>query len=279
MTHPLLDVQRIDQTPDAYVRRVGDVFAEFGQPAQDSGNVSYGVRVGPDRFFIKTAGAPTSEAFASHDRRVAWLRNAVRVRHSCDDQVMPKLHGVIESPHGPMLVYQWVDGELLHVDHALRGEPECAHQRFRALPADEICHALNAIYALHEQLAAAGWLAVDFYDGALIYDFEQRRMYVMDLDSYRRCPSINDMGRMFGSSRFMAPEEFERGAPLDQRTNVFTLGRTAAVLLSDGTLHRASFRGTDAQYDVMIRACRPDRDQRYGSVGAFVAAWRSAPGQ
>ena len=45
---------------------------------------------------------------------------------------------------------------------------------------------------------------------------------------------------MFGSSRFMAPEEFERGALIDERTNVFTMGRTAAVLLADGTLHRCS---------------------------------------
>ena len=56
------------------------------------------------------------------------------------------------------------------------------------------------------------------------------------------------MGRMFGSSRFMAHEEFERGARIDERTTVFTMGRTAAVLLSDGTLERRPFRGSDALY-------------------------------
>jgi hypothetical protein len=32
-------------------------------------------------------------------------------------------------------------------------------------------------------------------------------MQVVDLDNYRDAPFINHMGRMFGSTRFMAPEE------------------------------------------------------------------------
>ncbi len=33
------------------------------------------------------------------------------------------------------------------------------------------------------------------------------------------------MGRMFGSTRFMASEEFELGALIDEQTNVFVMGR------------------------------------------------------
>lgn len=50
---------------------------------------------------------------------------------------------------------------------------------------------------------------------------------MIDLDTYSRGPVVNTMGRMFGSTRFMAPEEFARGAVIDQRTTVFTLGRLA----------------------------------------------------
>ncbi|RKU07061.1 hypothetical protein C6502_17440 [Candidatus Poribacteria bacterium] len=84
------------------------------------------------------------------------------------------------------------------------------------------------------------------------------------------------MGRMFGSSRFMAPEELEWGARIDERTTVFTMGRTAAVLLSDGTLERRPFRGSDALYDVVRHACHDDREKRYGSMATFFAAWMDA---
>src|SRR5438105_5901831 len=110
----------------------------------------------------------------------------------------------------------------------------------------------------------------------MIYDFARRELRLVDLDNYRDAPSTNDMGRMFGSSRFMAPEEFERGAPIDERTNVFTMGRTAAVLLSDGTLERPPFRGSDALYEVIRRACQTDRSQRFASMAGFYTAWQQA---
>ena len=81
---------------------------------------------------------------------------------------------------------------------------------------------------------------------------------------------------MFGSSRFMAPEEFERGACIDERTNVFTMGRTAAMLLSDGTLERRPFRGSDALYEVVHHACHDDPRERYDSMATFFAAWMDA---
>ena len=135
---------------------------------------------------------------------------------------------------------------------------------------------MNFVYELHYQLAQLGWIAVDFYDGCMIYDFDHQDLHIVDLDNYCDAPFINEMGRMFGSSRFMAPEEFERGARIDGRTTVFTMGRTAAVLLSDGTLERSPFRGSDALYEVVRRACCKDPEKRYDSMTAFFAAWMDA---
>jgi serine/threonine-protein kinase len=86
----------------------------------------------------------------------------------------------------------------------------------------------------------------------------------------------NEMGRMFGSTRFMAPEEFELGALIDERTNVFVMGRTALVFLSDGTLNADAFRGTRALFEVVARACEPERSSRYDSMAAFCSAWRAS---
>lgn len=275
--HPLLEIEQIDQPAGAYLNAIGCIFAVFDERTQDSGNVSYGVRIGGERYFVKTAGDPEDRRrFLSHSERVSLLRNAVRVSRACGHPAVPRLYRVIEAPGGPLLVYQWLDGERLGVPRAQREDPRSSFQRFRSLPVPEITRALDVVYELHDALARSGWTAVDFYDGSIIYDFARRETYVVDLDSYRDAPSINDMGRMFGSTRFMAPEEFERGAPIDQRTNVFTMGRTAAVFLSNGTLERSSFQGCDALYEVVRRACQSDRRERFASVTEFFAAWRQA---
>ena len=41
------------------------------------------------------------------------------------------------------------------------------------------------------------------------------------------------MGRMSGSTRFMAPEEFQKGRTIDDRTTVFALGRTMSIFLGE----------------------------------------------
>lgn len=238
--------------------------------------MSYGVEIGDARYFVKTAGAPDDTRwFLGHGDRVALLRNAAGLAGSCHHRALPVLHTVIESPHGPMLVYDWVEGELLRAAPAKRDAAGSASPRFRALPALEIADALGELYRLHRDLTAAGWVAGDFYDGSLIYDFSRRELHVIDLDHYRRGAYLNEMGRMFGSSRFMAPEELERGATIDERTTVFTLGRTAAVLLSDGSVGRDAFRGSVDQFEVIRRACQPRPDDRYGSVGDFVSSWEA----
>jgi serine/threonine-protein kinase len=204
---------------------------------------------------------------------VELLRNAIRISHRCSHRVLPRLINVIESAAGPMLVYEWVDGELLR---KYRDQPRCAHERFRQLPLERILGVLDEIFDLHRVLAAMGLVAVDFYDGCLIYDFDRAALHVVDLDGYRQGAFVNSMGRMFGSSRFMAPEEFEHGRRIDQRTTGFTLGRTAAVFLSGGTLDRTRFPAGDELYEVVERACRPLPQDRPASVGEFCQAWLKA---
>ena len=100
---------------------------------------------------------------------------------------------------------------------------------------------------------------------------------MIDLDCYHRGgPFENVVGRMYGSTRFMAPEEFQRGQLIDGRTTVFNLGRAALVFLADGALRGDEFRGTDSQLEVVRRACEPDPAQRFASVDAFYSAWSQA---
>lgn len=259
----------IDVQPSTYLEHLGTIFARFGADTQDSGNISYGVDTGGRRYFVKTAGDPSDTPYLDFDSRVALLRNAVKLAESVVHPLLPTLHAVVESPSGPLLVYEWRDGE--HLGTA-RDDPSSAHQRFRALPVDEILAALNALYDLHARQDGAGWVQGDFYDGSLLYDFDEHRLTVVDLDSYHLGPFRNDMGRMFGSSRFMAPEEFSLGAPVDGRTTAYVMARAALVFLSDTTLDRNAFRGSHAQYAVLQEATIT----RYPNYSTFHDAWSAA---
>ncbi|MEU0093420.1 hypothetical protein [Kribbella sp. NPDC006257] len=263
----------IDEQPVTHLERIGEVFARFGADTQDSGNISYGVQVGPERYFFKTAGvASDTEPYLDFEARQELLRNAARLAESVLHPAMPTFHGVIESPGGPVLVYEWREGELLYAAGDQPDDPTSAPQRFKALPVDELVAALDQLFDLHADLAKAGWVTGDFYDGALIYNFSERQLTVMDLDSYRPGPYRNDMGRMFGSSRFMAPEEFSLGAPIDDRTTAFVMARTALVFLSDGTLDPTACRAIAPQYAVLQEATTT----RFPSYAAFYDAWRAA---
>lgn len=173
-----------------------------------------------------------------------------------------------------MLIYDWVPGELVRVPPEQRADPSSAFQRFRRLAADKLTVAIDTIFDVHRSICGAGWVACDFYDGSIIYDFDADRTWIIDLDSYRAGPFVNEMGRLFGSTRFMAPEEFERGAVIDERTTVFNLGRAISVFLGDGDLGRAGFRGSERQHQVMTNACREDPSARFQSVAEMARSWR-----
>ena len=240
----------IDVLPATYLNHLGTIFTRF--TTQDSGNISYGVRTATRKYFVKTAGDPADSApYLDFDGRVALLRNAVSLAESVVHPALPALHAVIESPAGPLLVYDWRDGEHLGTN---RDDPASAHQRFKALPVPEILAALDALYDLHARLDAAGWVEGDFYDGALLYDFDAHQLTVIDLDTYHRGPYRNDMGRMFGSTRFMAPEQLSLALPSTPEPPPTSSPAAALVLLSDATLDPDAFRGTDAHYAVLQEA-------------------------
>ncbi|MEZ4656534.1 MAG: hypothetical protein R2911_03095 [Caldilineaceae bacterium] len=177
MPNMLLTSTFIEQPHINFLESVGDVFAIFDARTQDSGNISYGVQVGSWRYFVKTAGVVDDpQPVLPHAERIALLRNAIQLAQSLRHPLLPHLQNVIESPQGPLLVYDWAKGELLHASPQQRTNPQSAYQRFRRLPAEEILPVLDQLFNLHHKLAEKGWIAVDFYDGSLIYDFAQRQL-------------------------------------------------------------------------------------------------------
>jgi serine/threonine-protein kinase len=157
----------IEEQPLTWIRNVGVVFARFGAETQDSGNISYGVDIGSVRYFVKTAGDPAAtDAYSSFEARQQGLRNAARLAETVDHALLPAFHGVVESPGGPVLVYDWREGEHLGTSAGQSADPASGFERFRGLPVDEIVGALDQLYDLAIQpsplagsSAATAWQA------------------------------------------------------------------------------------------------------------------------
>jgi len=274
--HPLLDVVSLD-TDDVggYLARIGQVFVLYR--GHDSRNTSAGVRIGPQAWFVKWASESTA---CDH------LETAVRFHRAVTHPAIIPLRASFATRSGLAIVHNWVDGMVLN-DPLVPGgrhrdDPASVFARFRRLPMPEILAAFDTVLDAHLAVAEAGFVAVDFYDGCLIYDFDRRVLRLCDLDLYRPGPYVLNTNRQYGSTRFMAPEEFIRGATIDERTTVFTLGRTAFVLLSrgrHGEEDRTLWGATGDLFDVARHATRPEPKDRFGSVRAMSQAWRAAFGR
>jgi serine/threonine-protein kinase len=268
----LLNMCETAAAPRQFLASVGEIFAEFGPPTQDSGNLSFGVELNDRRFFVKSTD-PQASVYLEFAARVKLLHNAIELSRRCAHPLLPALLHVIESASGRMLVYDWVDGELLR---PAKNDADSAHARFCRLPVAERLQMLDGLFDLHASLTSLGYVAADFYDGCLIYDFAGKSLHVVDLDHYHQGPFTNEMGRLFGSSRFMAPEEFELGAQIDERTTVFNLGRAAATFLGGGSLLASEFAGGERLHVVVVTACQVDKADRFTTVAAFHGAWQAA---
>lgn len=158
---------------------------------------------------------------------------------------------------GVLLIYPFVSGETLST-------PE-AREKFYALPEDERRAALQVILAALAAITSAGWTLVDFYEGNMIYDYENKKPWLFDWDLCVKAPSFSlATNRNWGSSRLMAPEEFVRGATIDAQTNVFTVARFTLLALGESA--------TEPERAVLARATSPEKAARPGSVAALVAA-------
>ena len=275
----LLTLAATEEWPEALVASCGTVTATFDHHTQDSGNLSWIIRTHDGDLFVKTAGVPgpppagAPVPYLNHDDRVRLLRNAVDLARSCGHRCLAPLRRVIETPAGPVLVYERRSGELVGTDRSRRSDAGSAYQRLAHLPADELLFLLDELISLHESLAELGWVACDLYDGSMIVDFTTHQLTVVDLDSYHRGPSTNTMGRMFGSDRFMAPEEYELGATLDHCTTVYTLARIAWHFGTRLTEQPDQFCGPPGLRATLQRALQPEPRRRFASVADFAAAW------
>lgn len=249
-----------------FLERYGRVFKVFDD--QDSGNICFGTEREGRRYFVKFAGARTARCPGEPMEAVERLKGAPPVYRDLSHPNLIRLIEAGDMGGGFGMVFEWAPGDCMG-----RRYPQ-GHERFMALPLEarlEVFHrVLDFLCYVHSQ----GYLAVDFYDGSIMYDFESRKTTVCDVDFFVKKPYINAMGRMWGSAIFMSPEEFQRGAELDEVTNVYTAGAMAFALLGNYSRERADWPLGEELYELARRAVSDDRSKRPRSLLELEESWR-----
>lgn len=256
----------------SFLRKYGTVFKVFDD--QDSGNICFGATDGAAHYFIKFAGAPTVRGCISPQEAIANLKATAPVYRDLAHPSLIRLIKATDVPcaqgDGYAMVFDWAQGDCMG-----RMYPQ-EHERFMALPIEHKLRVFEDVLAFHAHVAARGYVAIDFYDGSILYDAQRGKTTLCDIDFYQRQPYVNEMGRLWGSSRFMSPEEFEKGAVIDEVTNVYTMGATAFALFSGFQRSAQAWPLPEAAYAVVRRAVSDARGQRQRTIAQLLGEWHAA---
>ena len=252
----------------SFLSKYGKVFKIFDD--QDSGNICFGMQNDSGKYFIKFAGAPTQRANVSPPEAIERMKAAVPIYRDLAHPALANLITAEEIGGGYIMVFDWTDAECMGIQY-----PQ-SRGKFMQMPTATRLRVLDDILDFHAHLARQGYVAIDFYDGCIMYDFAANRTILCDIEFYEKMPYLNKMGRMWGSGRFMSPEEFTLGAAIDEVTNVYAMGATAFEFFGDNhdrCMEKWSI--SKELFDVAKKATSDERGKRQQSIAQFITEWKA----
>lgn len=280
----------------SWLKSFGTVFTVFSQ--NDSGNISFGVNNGQEKYFVKAAGLSTLESSVTTAEAIETLRSAAAIYENIKHPNLIELvrHCRVDDIY--IAVFKWAEGDCLfdywnfekYHDNSQIVAPA---ERFKQLPAEQRIKSADTLFSFLDETAKSGYVAVDFYDGSIMYDFSNNITTICDIDFFRKKPTLNDIGEDYwGTKRLKAPEEYIFNAVIDEVTNVYTLGALlfnnyfgnyteseVQLRYAQNRFAPCSFEKWDLNkqcYEAALKAVEPDRSKRYQSIEDFHRAWTLA---
>lgn len=269
----------------SWLNNYGTVFSVIDETG--SGCISFGIKKDNKKYFFKIAGAKTVNAEISEEESIKLLKEAAVKYKDIKHENLIKLVDAFEYKEFYVVIYEYAEGECLF-DHWNFNRYEKTKEitpvmKFKALPVEKKLNVVYKLFSFFESFIDAGYVAVDFYDSSIIYDFENDDVTFCDIDLFRKMPTANDLGTgYFGTKRLKAPEENELGATIDEQTSLFTLGAIIFDMFSNisNTEERykngcfipnkfEEFELNNDIYNVLLKATAYDRKDRYKTVKEF----------
>ena len=252
-----------------------------------SGCISFGIEKDNKKYFFKIAGAKTVNAEVSEEESIRLLKNAVIKYKAIKHDNLIKYIDSFDYKEFFVVIYEYAEGECLfdhwNFDKYKKTKEITPLMKFKSLSIEKRLNVVEKLFTFFETFINCGYVAVDFYDSSIIYNFKNDTVTFCDIDLFRKLPTTNDLGQdYFGTKRLKAPEENELGAPIDELTSEFTLGAIIFDIFSevknaDKRYNLGMFIPNDIEYfslskevyNVLIKATNYDRNKRYKSIKEF----------
>lgn len=279
----------------SWLKKYGEAFWCVDETG--SGCIGIGMEDAGKKYFCKIAGVNTIDAEVTPEESVRLLKGAVPLYYELEH---PNLVRVVENcayKQFYLVVFEWADGQCLF-DHwnfgkyKSGGTLKSPKEKFKELPPCKKLHTVEVLFSFLRNVNEKGYVAVDFYDGSLIYDFVTDRVTICDIDLFRKAPVVNDTGAdWYGTKRLKAPEEYIKGCAIDEQTNIFTLGALIFDFFGDFSaseieqrylLNRfvpcsySHWQLNEESYQAAAKAVRASRDERYRTIAEFFDNWEKA---
>ena len=254
-----------------WLQGYGRVFRVMDQ--LPSGNLCFGVEGPYGKLFVKYAGARTMRYGGKPQDAIRWLQRSAQLYRAHAHPALIPMLTCGPAGDGFVTVFPWREAQPLRPDPP----SDAARRQLDRLPLTDTLKMLDEIYDLQDMLAVENLIAVDFTDEHVLLDFAHAKAWVCDIDLYKEKPAFNTRGRMPGSPRFLAPEEYVMGEALGEDTTVYKLGALAFAFFGDpGDRSIHAWKGPEKLHAVAWQAVQEDRKKRMQTVRAFLTAWRNA---
>ena len=251
----------------SFINKYGKEFKVFD--SQDSGNICFGTVKDDVKYFIKFAGSQTAEYNGDTKVAVNQLKKALPIYKKLKYKNLIELVDFKNINNGFVMIFKWIDGCCM--GRVCQEE----HKIFMQLPTHEKLNIFFDILDFLEYVNSNGYVAIDFYDESIIYDSIIRKTTICDIDYFEKSPYVNNIGRMYGSSKFMSPEEFKFGAIIDEATNVYTAGAFAFALFGNFSRDIDDWKLSDDLFKVATKAVKDNRNERYKSIKELKKDWNN----
>ena len=246
-----------------YAKSLGSIFEKF--LSQDSGNICFSIHTEKNPIWIKFLDLEKT--------KINNLQEVINFYNSCQSPLIAKNWKLFRVNDKYVMQCEWIPGIVINSPNENGNHYKAAYRKFMNLSFKIKIDAYNKILHFFEWLESENIIIEDFYDGCIIYDFEKNDTYLCDLDHLHQGLYKLEKERQYGSSRFMAPEEFKKGSVIDFTTNVYTMGATGFVLLNDNNRTKNDWMQNIQIYDLLIKAVSENREQRFQSIKEMNSIW------
>jgi len=259
-----IHVQYIANTPIAlkepfdlgFLNQYGTVF-KVVKHGGDSLNSCFGIENDNKKYFVK---------FATTEETIKFLKDAKQVYQDLAHEILIRFVKSEETGGGYVNIFYWTDAECIGYPSPL------SRQKFLNLPVEKKLRSFEDILSFHAHVAQKGYVAIDFYADQIMYDFENDKTIICDIDFYQKSPYYGDKGP-WGSSNFVSPEERVPNLRIDEITMVYTMGATAFCIFSDYDRSFEKWELSKKLYDVVHKAISDDRNLRQQSIRELINEW------